>query len=63
MLWEEAMTHRLLTALSLSTLVLTGLTGCNGHPIKPVEIDIGTEFKEGLPLDVNKKVDVLLVLD
>ncbi|PRP95400.1 hypothetical protein ENSA5_39910 [Enhygromyxa salina] len=38
-------------------------TGCNPHPIKPVEATPVLEDGKGLPLDVNKKVDVLLVID
>jgi hypothetical protein len=55
---------RLSPAFVLSTLAVTTLVGaCNGHPIKPVEFDGSSTTIEPLPLDVNKKVDVLLVID
>ncbi|KIG19012.1 hypothetical protein DB30_05916 [Enhygromyxa salina] len=38
-------------------------SGCNAHPIKPVDLASNIVEMGGLPLDVNKKVDVLLVLD
>ncbi|MFV8753728.1 vWA domain-containing protein [Nannocystaceae bacterium ST9] len=40
-----------------------GLAACNSHPIKPVEVTGNSVPLEALPLDVNRKVDVLLVLD
>ena len=49
-------------AASLALLAL-GLIGCNNHPIKPIEITGNSVPLESLPLDVNRKVDVLLVLD
>jgi hypothetical protein len=49
--------------LIVSALFVTGSAGCNGHSLKPVEIDPSSEKVGGLPLDVNKKVDVLLVID
>ncbi len=48
--------------LSLATLSV-GLVACNNHEIKPVEITGSSIPVQGLPLDVNRKVDVLLVLD
>ena len=42
---------------------MAGSTGCNSHPIKSVEIGGNSEFEDALPLDVDKKVDVLLVVD
>lgn len=42
---------------------LFGLAACNVHPAKPVEVESVTTPEVGLPLDVNKKVDVLLVVD
>ncbi|MFO7561740.1 MAG: VWA domain-containing protein [Enhygromyxa sp.] len=61
-------THRpLSSSLVLSTLALATLaaavTGCNQHPIKPVEFDGSLVETIPVPLDVNKKVDVLLVID
>lgn len=49
--------------LLLCALVVNGTTGCNSHPIKPVEIEGSIEGNEPLPLDVDKKVDVLLIID
>jgi hypothetical protein len=49
--------------LLLSALVFNGTAGCNSHPIKPVEIEGSIEGDEPLRLDVDKKVDVLLVID
>ncbi len=51
------------TQLLALPVVLVGLLGCNGHPIKPVEIDNSAVTDAPIALDVNKKVDVLLVLD
>lgn len=57
-------TPRLSPVFTLSTfVVITVVAGCNGHPIKPVEFDGSAVKTTGFPLDVNKKVDVLLVLD
>ncbi|NVB40278.1 VWA domain-containing protein [Pseudenhygromyxa sp. WMMC2535] len=51
-------------ALALSSLTsLAALTACNPHPLKPTEFDGSSEAVTGLPLDVNKRVDVLLVVD
>lgn len=50
--------------LALPMLVAATVTsGCNAHPIKPIEVKGVIEMPGGLPLDVNKKVDVLLVID
>jgi hypothetical protein len=54
---------RLSSSFILSTVVATLVGGCNGHPIKPVEFDGSLEDRIGVPLDVNKKVDVLVVID
>jgi hypothetical protein len=49
---------------TLSMLVLASVaSGCNGHPIKPVELGTSAVKSNPVPLDVNKKVDVLLVID
>lgn len=47
----------------LCTLAMTGTAGCIGHSIKPVEIDGNIVGDELLPIDVDKKVDVLLIID
>lgn len=62
------MTHARLSPLfalsTLSILVAASLVaGCNGHPIKPVEYDGSSVKANPIPLDIGKKVDVLLVLD
>jgi hypothetical protein len=59
------MSHHQLTPsmFLLCALAVNGVTGCNGHPIKPVEIEGSIEGDEPLPLDVDKKVDVLLIID
>lgn len=58
-------THsRLSSQFVLSTLAVAVLAGgCNSHPIKPVEFDGSAVKANPVPLDVNKKVDVLLVID
>jgi hypothetical protein len=59
------MSHHQLTPsmFLLCAVVVNGVTGCNSHPIKPIEIDGNIEGNEPLPLDVDKKVDVLLIID
>ncbi|PRQ05978.1 vWA domain-containing protein [Enhygromyxa salina] len=53
-----------LTSVALPMLAAASFTsGCNAHPIKPVELGSNIVEIGGLPLDVNKKVDVLLVID
>jgi hypothetical protein len=59
-------TSKLVSPLSRALPVaalLAGLAACNSHPIKPVEVSGAAVPLEALPLDVNRKVDVLLVLD
>lgn len=56
--------HTLTPSMFLvSSLAITGMAGCVGHPIKPVEFDQSIEIVEPLLLDVEKKVDVLLIID
>lgn len=43
--------------------LVVGTTGCNPHPLKPVETDIQQENETQLRLTVNKDVDVLFVID
>ncbi len=51
-------------AVALSTLAAASLlAGCNAHPIKPVDFDGSSVLVDPVQLDVNKKVDVLLVID
>jgi hypothetical protein len=60
-----AMTNRRVSPLLvLSTLAsATFVAGCNPHPIKPVELDGSSVKTVPVSLDVNRKVDVLLILD
>jgi hypothetical protein len=39
------------------------LVGCLDHPLKPVQYGKNTEGNEGLPIEVNKDVDILFVID
>jgi hypothetical protein len=65
LLCVSSMSNRQLTPsmLLLSALVLNGTAGCNVHPIKSVEIDGSIEDDVPIRLDIDKKVDVLLVID
>jgi hypothetical protein len=38
-------------------------SGCLSHPLKPVELEKGSEIKNQLQLTVNKDVDILFVID
>jgi hypothetical protein len=63
---EPMPTPKLVPSMSRAlplTVLLVGLAACNNHPIKPVEASGAAVPLEALPLDVNRKVDVLLVLD
>lgn len=59
-------TSKLVSSLSRAlpfAVLAVGLGACNSHPIKPVEVTSASVPVKALPLDVNRKVDVLLVLD
>jgi hypothetical protein len=49
--------------LFASAMALTTLSGCLDHPLKPVELEKGSEVEDQLQLTVNKDVDVLFVID
>ena len=52
------------TALLVSAgLALPTLIACLDHPIKPVALDSESTTKEGIPLSVNRDVDILFVID
>jgi hypothetical protein len=56
--------HQLTPSLFLlCALAINGMSGCISHPLKSVEIEGESEKDESLPLDVDKKVDVLLIID
>ncbi|EDM79863.1 putative lipoprotein [Plesiocystis pacifica SIR-1] len=52
-----------LSAFALLTFAGVVASGCNAHDLKGVEIEGSSVSTNSLPLDVNRKVDVLLVLD
>jgi len=52
-----------LSLVALATVFGVGATGCLPHPIKPVNFDGSSVAEDPLTLDVNRKVDVLLVID
>ncbi|MFO7561219.1 MAG: hypothetical protein R6X02_01145 [Enhygromyxa sp.] len=49
--------------LLASAIALTSMTGCLDHPLKPVELEKGSEVEDQLQLTVNKDVDILFVID
>ena len=59
------LTCRLHSTVVVSSLIASAcfVAGCNPHPMKGVAVESVSTPTKGLPLDVNKKVDVLLVLD
>jgi hypothetical protein len=52
-----------LCSLALSAMALTTVSGCLEHPLKPVELEKGSEIEDQLQLTVNKDVDILFVID
>ena len=46
-----------------SAMALTMTSGCLEHPLKPVELEKGSEDDRQLQLTVNKDVDILFVID
>jgi hypothetical protein len=52
-----------LTAVVGAALALPHLAACLDHPLKTVEYDASIEDEGGLPLVVNKDVDILFVVD
>jgi hypothetical protein len=49
--------------LFASAMALTSVSGCLEHPLKPVELEKGSEVEDQLQLTVNKDVDILFVID
>jgi hypothetical protein len=49
--------------LLASAMALTMVSGCLEHPLKPVELEKGSEEDVSLQLTVNKDVDVLFIID
>jgi hypothetical protein len=49
--------------LFASAIALTSMTGCLEHPLKPVELEKGSEVEDQLQLTVNKDVDILFIID
>ena len=52
--------RRSLLPLALVCLVASA---CNNHPVTPVELDGSSAPVQALPIEVNKKIDVLVVVD
>jgi hypothetical protein len=52
-----------LAVLTGAAVALPGLVACLEHPLKPVELEAQQEVLEGLPIAVNKDVDILFVID
>ncbi|KIG11845.1 hypothetical protein DB30_02397 [Enhygromyxa salina] len=44
-------------------MAMTTTSGCLNHPLKPVELEKGSEVEDQLQLTVNKDVDILFVID
>ena len=61
MLYRLAMLTRLAPLASVASLAL--LAGCNPHPIKEVAVGSVSTPEIPVPLEVDKKVDVLVVID
>ncbi len=53
------------TTLTLlaSAMAVTMVSGCLEHPLKPVELEKGSEVEDQLQLTVNKDVDILFIID
>jgi hypothetical protein len=48
-------------AMFMAPMLMAG--GCINHPLKPVELEKGSEVEDQLQLTVNKDVDILFVID
>ncbi len=44
-------------------MAMATFSGCINHPLKPVELEKGSEVEDQLQLTVNKDVDILFVID
>ncbi|PRP90798.1 hypothetical protein ENSA5_61180 [Enhygromyxa salina] len=51
------------TLLAGCVMATTMFSGCLNHPLKPVELEKGSEVEDQLQLTVNKDVDILFVID
>jgi hypothetical protein len=51
------------TLLAGCAMAMTMFSGCLNHPLKPVELEKGSEVEDQLQLTVNKDVDILFVID
>jgi hypothetical protein len=49
--------------LLASAMALSMASGCLDHPLKPVELEKGSEVEDQLQLAVNKDVDILFIID
>ena len=52
-----------LTLLTSCAMAMAMASGCLEHPLKPVELEKGSEVEDQLQLTVNKDVDILFVID
>lgn len=51
------------TLIAGCAMAMATFGGCINHPLKPVELEKGSEVEDQLQLTVNKDVDVLFVID
>ena len=51
------------TLIAGCAMAMTMFSGCLNHPLKPVELEKGSEVEDQLQLTVNKDVDILFVID
>jgi hypothetical protein len=51
------------TLIAGCAMTMATFGGCINHPLKPVELEKGSEIKNQLQLTVNKDVDILFVID
>jgi len=59
---ELTRTHRLAT-LAASLSIAGSLCACLDHPLKPIELQKGSERNEQVELTTNRNVDILFVMD
>jgi hypothetical protein len=51
------------TLIAGCAMTMATFGGCINHPLKPVELEKGSEVEDQLQLTVNKDVDILFVID
>jgi hypothetical protein len=51
------------TLIAGCAMAMATFGGCINHPLKPVELEKGSEVEDQLQLTVNKDVDILFVID